>query len=217
MTSAIAPWLEELARPPFRDESKSHEPDIVARRRRDALRVFESSLPAVYRWARLGHPLLAERVKLATIPSEPPSAQRVVFMGPAGAGKTSLAVALLRAMLERELAHATLSSDDDAERIARRYRFAHTHRIGVAYLGGLEGAAELRAAIRAPLLLLDDVGAESTVPSDAVPEVIAERHAEERATWITTGLSPKEIAERYGGGVARRVMENAAVLRMARS
>ena len=216
MTSAIAPWLEELARPAFRDESASHGPDVVARRRRDALRAFESSIPAIYRWARLGHPLLAQRVRLTTIPSEPPCALRVVFMGAAGAGKTSLAVALLRAMLERELARATLPSDDDAERIARRYRFAHAHRIGVAYLGGLEGAAELRAAIRAPLLLLDDVGAESTVPSNAVPEVIAERHAEERLTWITTGLSPREIAGRYGGGVARRVVENASILKLAR-
>ncbi len=72
--------------------------------------------------------------------------------------------------------------------------------------------AELEATIQAPVLLLDDVGAEPSIASNAVPEVIQERHAEQRVTWITTGLSPKEVAERYGGGIARRAMEHASIV-----
>lgn len=215
MTNAIAPWIEELATTPLRFDVASgytHE----AARRREAMRVFESSLPTLYRWARLDHPLMAKRVKLA-IPRDLPTARSVVFLGAPGFGKTSLAVALMRAMFERELAQSTLESDDQGERIACRFRFEHAHRVGVTRLSGLEGASELQAAIRAPLLLLDDLGAEPPIPSNAVPEVIAERHAEERVTWITTGFAPKEIAERYGGGIARRVMENSAVLGIAGS
>jgi Ni2+-binding GTPase involved in maturation of urease and hydrogenase len=78
---------------------------------------------------------------------------RVVFFGPPGAGKTSLAIALLRATLECELSTAVLACDDDADRIARRYKFAHAHRLAAVRLGGLGEAAELKAAIRAPVLV----------------------------------------------------------------
>jgi hypothetical protein len=61
--------------------------------------------------------------------------------------------------------------------------------------------------------LLDDLGADAKVPSNVVPEVIAERHAEQRVTWITTSLEPKEIAQRYRGGIARRILEHAKTVR----
>lgn len=214
MTHAIAPWIEELAATPLRfDVASGSSPETA--RRRAASRAFESTLPALYRWARLDHPLIAKRVQLP-IPCDLPIGKSVVFLGPPGLGKTTLAVALLRALFERDLARASLESDDEGECVARRFRFTHAHRIGVARLGGVEGAAELQAAIRPPVLVLDDLGAEAKIPSNAVPEVITERHAEERATWITTGLSPSEIATRYGGGVARRILEFAVLYRFER-
>jgi hypothetical protein len=215
VTNVLASWIEELTKPPFRCASGSDEPDIAARRRRAALSAFENALPSTYRWARLDSPLLVERVKLATIPRELPTSQSVIFVGPPGVGKTSLSVALLRATLARDLEDAALTTDDDAERFARRYRFAHAHRLGVARISGPAAVAELESAIRLPMLLLDDLGADSKVSSSAVPEVIAERHAEQRVTWITTSLEPKEIAQRYGGGIARRILEHAKTMRLA--
>jgi hypothetical protein len=215
VTNVLAPWIEELTKPPFRCTPESNQPDIADRRRRAALRAFENALPSTYRWARLESPLLVERVKLATIPREVPTSRSVIFVGPPGVGKTSLSVALLRAMLARDLEDAALITDDDAERFARCYRFAHAHRLGVARISGPSAIADLEAAVRSPILLLDDLGADSSIPSNAVPEIIAERHAEQRVTWITTSLKPKEIAQRYGGGVARRILEHARTTRFA--
>lgn len=130
VTTAIPPWLAELSTPTFPNESEPTDVDTISRRRREALRAFEKSLPTLYRWPRLDHPLLAKRVKLSSLPTASPRAKRVVFFGPPGAGKTSLAIALLRAMLECELSTAMLACDDDGDRIARRYKFAHAHRLG---------------------------------------------------------------------------------------
>ena len=212
----IASWIDELAKAPLRFEADSTDQDDVARRRRDAMHAFENTLPPLYRWAALDSPLLAERVKLV-IPREVPTSRSVVLMGPPGIGKTSLAVAMLRAILERELATTTLASEDDATRVVRRYRFVHAHRLGVARISGPAATAELESAMRARVLLLDDLGEDADIPSNPVPVVIAERHAQERVTWITMSRAPREIAERYGGGIGRRVMENAAVLRTASS
>ncbi len=213
VTNVLAPWIEELTKPPFRCESESNESDIAARRRRAALRAFENALPATYRWAHLDSPLLFERVRLAVIPREAPTARSVIFIGPPGAGKTSLSIALLRATLLRDLESGAVAAADDEEHFARCYRFAHAHRLGVARISGPAAVAELESAIRTPTLLLDDLGADSKIPSNAVPEVIAERHAEQRVTWITTSLEPREIAQRYGGGTARRILEHGKSVR----
>ena len=210
MTTAA--WIDDLAKARLRFEIESSDEHEIARRRRDAIRTFENALPPLYRWARLDSPLLAERVKLP-IPRELPTARSVMLMGPPGIGKTSLAVAMLRAMLERELAPAKFASDDSAVQIARRYRFAHAHRLGAARISGPAAAAELEAAIRSRVLLLDDLGTDANIASNPVAEAIAERHAEERVTWVTTSLSPTEIAKRYGGGVARRLLEHSQLLR----
>lgn len=213
MTIAIPPWLAEISTPTFSNASEPDDVDAVSRRRREALRTFEKSLPPLYRWSRLDHPLLSTRVKLASLPSETPRAKSVVLFGPAGAGKTSLAIALLRALLEHELLTATLACDDEGERIARRYKFAHAHRLAVARLGGPAETSELKAAIRAPVLVLDNLSEASKIETNAIPDVIIERHAEDRTTWITTELKPEQLAKRYGGGIARRLFERAQVIR----
>ena len=210
-----AKWIEELARPMFR-ETADVEGLERARLRRAASHAFERSLPPLYRWARLDSPLIATRVKLP-IPRELPTAKSVVFMGAPGIGKTSLAVALLRAMLERELVTATLTNEDNVALVARKYRFVHAHRLGAARINGAEGLADLKTALQATVLLLDDLGAEADVPSNTVPEVLHERHAENRTTWITTSFAATGIAERYGGGIVRRVLQGAELLRAALS
>ncbi|HEX7666050.1 MAG TPA: ATP-binding protein [Polyangiaceae bacterium] len=205
MTTAIADWIEELSRFPVRTELA--ERDESERRRRDAIRAFESSLPAHYRWARLSDPLLAKRVRLETLPMTVPARGNVVFMGPSGAGKTSLAVALLRALFERELA----KSDEHCS--PSRYRFVHARQLAVARLPGTSfDVSDLRSALNAAILLLDDIGNDCMIPSSPVSDVISERHAEERATWITTELGATQIAERYGAGIGRRIFERATTV-----
>ncbi len=70
--------------------------------------------------------------------------------------------------------------------------------------------------MRASVLVLDDLGRDEDIKSNPVPAIIADRHAEKRVTWITTELTPAEIAKRYGDGIARRICENAAVTRFVR-
>jgi hypothetical protein len=211
----MAPWIAEMLGnlPELLHARESEDLDvIVTRRRREALRAWEASLPPLYRWARLDHPLFASRVKLERIPNAP-RARSVVIFGNAGVGKTSLAVALLRLRVEQGIAKHPFDSDDDVRSMARRFQFMHAHRLGIAGLPGQGDPDDIRLAIRANVLVLDDLGSERVIKSSPIPEVIAERHAEERVMWITTGLSTKQIVDRYGGGVARRILEGATIVR----
>ena len=48
--------------------------------------------------------------------------------------------------------------------------------------------------------------------ANAVPDVLFERHAEGRPTWLTTAMTREAMAERYGDGLARRVYEGAKII-----
>jgi len=190
--------------------------DVVARRRSESLRAFEKHLPRRFQWSRFDHPDFRGRVALPTIPQQPPDAVPVLLYGPSRAGKTTLAVALLRALLEVKVAAHPFASDDDVKAVARQCRFVPARRLGFA--ATVPGdPLEIRRAMRAPFLLLDDLGKDADIKSNPVPAIIGERHDEERVTWITTELSPIQIAERYGEGIARRICEKAFVLRFERS
>lgn len=142
----------------------------------------------------------------------------VVLIGPPGSGKTSLAVAMFRAVveaaaLEGPMPLAGLSRRGDG--LTHRVFSAHSLAKARAFhpLGEGEAPAVL-AALNADLLLLDELGGEDARYASAVTEVIYERHAQMRPTWITTGVDPKAIATRYGGGIARRVFEDAKLFQL---
>ncbi len=174
-------------------------PEPVAAER---VSLCERSIPKSYRWARPDSPELAARVRTAdpaamarTIAAE----TNVIILGAAGAGKTSLAVASLRALA------------------APYARFLHAYRLGTVRIQNAAGegeAALVDLAMSAPLILLDDVGNERQTANNAVPDVIFERHAAELPTWYTTAFEPADIAKRYGDGVARRMFERALVVRL---
>ncbi len=161
-------------------------------------------IPESYRWAHRASGHLLARIAHpdpATLLQQVIAARQVVLVGPARAGKTSLAVAALR--------HVGAT--------AYGARFCHAHRLGTARIqhGAGEGEATIvRRAIAAKLLLLDDVGNERQMATNAVPDVIFERHADDAPTWYTTAFEADAIAAKYGDGIARRMFERALVVRL---
>ena len=182
-------------------------PDDVPLRdkRREALMALERTLPAAYAWARFSAPELAQRVTgadtIATARRLCTSA-RVCIMGPSQAGKTSLAVAMLR---RRVWESAVLAA------------FVPAHRLGVARIQHAAGHGEpeiVTRAMTAPLALLDDLGCERDTATNPVPDVIFERHDANRPTWVTTGFTPEQLVKRYGTGAVRRLFAHANVIRL---
>ena len=218
MSQPTADWIEELTRTvssrliAAEDDLASSDEEVFACRRRESLRAFEKHIPPRFRWSRIDHPKFRERVSLPTIPLQPPEAMSVLLFGPSKAGKTTLAVALLRTLLEAKVAAHAFTSDEDIDVVALHCRFVPARRLGFA--ATVPGdPLEIRRAMRAPVLLLDDLGRDADIKSNPVPAIIAERHDEELPTWITTELTPPEILNRYGGGVARRICESADFFR----
>lgn len=119
---------------------------------------------------------------------------RIVLVGAAGVGKTSLAAAALR-----ELSYQRTQVGVYVD--ARSLAFARTH----SSLGA--EAALVREVLDAELLVLDDVGLDPDAHHSAVPDVIYDRHARCALTIVTTSLSAEQAAARYGAGVARRLFE----------
>lgn len=201
--------LTKMPRPTLRDD----ETDDLGDWDRKSLAIearaaLERSIPMEYRWSGMDAAELPKRVAEPKTghkgrPPEPPilkaqqclGATRLIFVGGPGSGKTSLAVAALRARpLEPKRGSLFVAATDLALARSR-------HKLG-------DGEAPLvEACMRTAVLLVDDLGYERDLPSSAIPDVIAHRHAQQMATWITTGLRRTELADRYGGGFMRRITE----------
>jgi len=166
----------------------------------------ESTIPAGYAWASLEAKLPAgDELVARARQALDAGVRRAVFVGAAGAGKTSLAVAMMRAWMtkHRKAAH-----------------FAHAHRLGSARLKhrlGQGEADEIQSAIEAPLCLIDDLKDERLTSTTAIYDVIQERHADGLPTFVTTGLGHDEttardrVLEIYGDGTGRRIFEGARI------
>lgn len=138
------------------------------------------NLPKAYAWATFDSQDLAARVARPDAIEGARKAcgdRRVLLVGEAGSGKTSLACAMLRQRGRGLFAGAYYIAKARSE-----------HRLG-------EGEApEIDRAIAAPLLVLDDLGLEQA-KNTAISEVIYERHAEEKATIVTTGFGFKALVD----------------------
>lgn len=164
-----------------------------------------ATIPAAYAWSRLDASELPKRVQsqepLESLTRRILGAANVVFTGPAGAGKTSLAVACLR------------------ERMRLGGIYVSALRLGHAAIQHKAGDGEspyIDQATHASLALLDDVGSERNTAVNAVPQVIFQRHEASLPTWVTTGLTFPELQERYGDGIARRILEKALVVKLGK-
>ncbi len=191
--------------------------EVVRRRARDVL----SSIPASFRWARLGVPELKKRVGATSVQIKRAydsvvEGRPIVIVGEPGSGKTSLGVALLRSLVERglrkgapeiEVRRALSAGFFSAYDLARdRAR----HKLG-------EGEAPLvEDAMLARVALLDDIGSEPEGQLSAVTDVIYTRHAHGLPTWITTWMTQEDATRRYGGGISRRIFERAEAITLVK-
>lgn len=195
---------------PAPDEVPAHDrrnaPPGSSPERRDEP-VEHPTIPRCFRWAALQAPELRQRVARIQAIAEGAAAlssHGLLLVGPSASGKTSLACALLRQW--------------EARNPRRRGMFVAARRLGVArgHNGFGHGEApEVERAMSAPLLLIDDLGGERNLATNAVPDVIAERADAELPTWVTTWMTPQAIAERYGDGIARRLYEAGRVMVIA--
>lgn len=189
----------------------SQKPEAAAAAR---ARMSASGIPARYRWAvDCSAAQLAARVALAPVDGMAPTLRGardaivgarepvVLLVGPSGAGKTSFAVACMRSVRRPFFCSA---SDLDRARIE--------HSAG-------QGEAPIVArAMRAGVLVLDDLGQDKISSVSAVEAVLLARHNAEAPTWITTGLGgtiegvQAALDLRYNAGIARRLTEDGAAL-----
>jgi len=162
-------------------------------------RLAESSLPRRFAWARLDAPELRDRVRcpgdLETLTGRILGAGNVVFTGPTGSGKTSLAVACLR-------------------KRGREGMYVSAFKLGVARIQSAAGGGEAKLVEQAmvvPWLLIDEVGAEPNTANNAVSAVVFERYDQNLPTWFTTGLKSEDLSSRYGAGFVRRLLDQSGI------
>lgn len=180
----------------------------------------DTDIPDGYEGAALDADWLVKLVGHANIARARASigAKRAIFVGPPGAGKTTLAVAMFRACVEAARPKPPPGRFVLMGRPAA-HRYMSAHKLAKARAMHPLGDGEspvIAEALACPLLLIDELGGEDQRHASAVAEVIYERHAENKATWITTGVGSNEIATRYGGGIARRILEGATVFKLTR-
>ena len=192
----------------------------VVRRRDATLAAVLASIPSHYRWAHFRAPELRARVtppRAIESASRATDAHSVVIMGAAGAGKTSLATALLVDRVNHNLTSTAQRSPALSARQSPAGIFTNTFEIAKARREHRLGEGEAHAvaiAISARILLLDELGSESDGNNTAVAELIHARHEQDLPTIFTTPFTAQQLAARYGDGVARRVFENAVVIRL---
>lgn len=168
--------------------------------------VARATVPLRFRWALdASRELLDARISFALIPgglawARMPETRGLVLRGASGAGKTSLAVAMFGAWLEGRREPGARFVDVVSLSLARA-----RHPLGQGE------APAILEAMRAPLVVLDDLGQEQPNRAEIVVDVVMARHNANLPTWATTWLGDDDIARRYSGGVLRRLTEGAKV------
>ena len=194
----------------------------TARARTREAAALDHHSPPLFHWARRDAPELAQRVRprsAIALAFEPTTALSIVFVGPAGSGKTSLARALWFELSMQNVPPVTRDWPSGTYAQGSRppapcafvtafdlAKARREHRLG-------QGEATLiDQAVRAPVTLIDEVGAEGVTNDSAVQEVVHARHSNKRLTVYTTGFRLPELEARYGAGCARRIFEDAKLI-----
>ena len=179
------------------------------------LKVTRASVPARFEWSLGVTPdFLATRVRgtvdLVRRALEAPPSRSLLFLGPTGSGKTSLAVAMLDVWARKADKPGAIFVE-----AAWLARARARHKLG-------QGDPPLvEQAMSAPLLLLDDLGQEREDRDGCITDVVYERHNAQLPTWVTCGLANgdestfgEHLSRRYDGGFVRRVLETGKPIRL---
>ncbi len=158
-------------------------------------------LPVRYRGNHFEGPELTKRVldqkaiERARAAAKNPQVTCIVLVGPAGAGKTSLASASLY-MLAYERKVGGRYCDARSLSIARS-----RHKLG-------EEPQVVADALSAGILLLDDVGLDDPAAhGSAVLDVLYARHLHSDPLVVTLACPSADLVARYGDGIGRRLLE----------
>lgn len=174
--------------------------------RLEVVAAARDSIPAVFRSCAFGSPRVAACVSRDAVDAVRPWQGSLLLAGRAGAGKSTLAAALLLRAIDSGHPRASSCRWAGADDIAR----AHAeHPLG-------KGSAPLLVALeRAHVAVVDDIGAEhATAANPALDALIHARFRDGRVTIATTGLARADIERRYGAGVLRRLTDLAKVITM---
>lgn len=173
--------------------------DAVAARADAKNRLYED-----YRWAwetkDIG-PRVPQAAKHAHRFEETAEKPLVIFTGPTGIGKTTLAVHWLRKSCEGMIAIEEYAK-------AKRIEILHTWELKQVYQRHRMGDGEpepIERSIKASLLLIDELGKEDD-PS-IVERIIRERILKHAPTWCTTGLSSEKLRSIYDDAFMRRLFQ----------
>lgn len=175
------------------------------------------TIPEDFGWAKLGARELGERSSATRAQIKDAwdecvlGRRSLVLSGPAGAGKTSVVIALFRALFERGIKEGA-PEKDKRRALSAGYFSVYDLARDRAKHGLGDESPMVKRAIGASVAVIDDLGNETDTALSAVPEILYERHAQGRPTWITTWMTQDDAQRRYNGGVARRIFERATVL-----
>ena len=123
------------------------------------------------------------------------------YEGHLGSGKTFLAAAIAGALLERGVAVRFIVVPEFLEQLRLSYRGQEHNEYDEAEI--------MRAAMNAPLLVLDDLGAHNSTPwtISKIYTLLNYRLNSRQPCIITSNLKPAALAEELGPRAASRIME----------
>src|SRR5580698_2506105 len=128
----------------------------------------------------------------------------LLFIGAPGTGKTHLAVAALRGLIERGFEGMFFDFQSLLNRI----------RSGYDQASGTMDREAYKAALDTEILLLDDVGAHRVTDwvEDTVTSIVTHRCNNKRATIVTTNLDEREPSLQYGSAIEEAVRSKSSLI-----
>jgi DNA replication protein DnaC len=199
----------------WKAQAASHGADLDAVERKRAVveALRESGIPD-WRWCRFDGPrfqrLSARAGGMVSFCRHWKRSLGSAFLsGPTGVGKTICAVALVRRLVARLAADPPLG--EDLARWVRRTRFMKADalvRSTAEHPLGSGSPPELRRALSAGLLVIDDLGNEGDDRDGVLFRLVDGRYVDRGQTIVTTQLTERELRDRYGDALVRRLIDH---------